>query len=137
MDELNIGTKTLSKWDKDWKSFGKLSCINFNELNGHFGIYRFYLHNELVYLGVASEINSKSNSGFRKRLTDYIRPSNSARKSKAGQRIYANRDEIDVEIIDIGQDQISAIIACMLEYPMIAKHRPGWNKRHNSRTRTK
>ena len=124
LDEIIIGHKRLAEWDKEWKPIGKLADINLGILKGKYGVYRGILNYKIVYLGVASEYKK----GLKKRLNDYIRKSDSGRNFDAGRKMHKHKNEIDIEIIYVGDDNLSSIISCMLECPMIAKHDPRWNR---------
>lgn len=123
-DHVQVGDKIVKDWDKKWNNQGLLSQLNLDELYGFFGVYRIISNKEVVYIGTASEYNEYSKRGFHKRLGDYKRNSGS---SKSAKRICMNQDKLYVEIINIGSDKLSSIIADMLEAPLLVKYHPKWN----------
>ena len=78
-----------------------------------------------MYIGRAVELN---NGGFRKRLSDYRRDSDSARRHKSGSTIYENLDSISVDVLVVGTDQDAIEVTKKLEGPFIQKYQPPWNK---------
>lgn len=119
------GGKTLIEWDCEWRYAGRLGSMSLTEYNRYVGLYRAKLNGRIVYIGRAIEWN---NGGFRKRLSDYRRDSNSARKHGSGQKMYAHRDELDIELLIVGTDGEAAQLASKLEGLMVGKYNPEWNK---------
>ena len=68
------------------------------------------------------------NGGFRKRLSDYRRQSDSARTHTSGRIINENLDDIVTYILVVGHDEQAVEITKKLEGKFIAKYRPAWNK---------
>lgn len=102
--------------------------INLTQYNKNVGLYRARLGGRIVYIGKAIEWN---NGGFRKRLSDYTRESSSARKHGSGQKMYAHRNELVIELLIVGGDAKAAEITPKLEALMIGKYNPEWNKVRN------
>ncbi|WP_147565120.1 hypothetical protein [Clostridium tyrobutyricum] len=125
-----IGDKTLEQWDHRWQSLGILSDINLSPYNHYVGVYRAILAGRIIYIGRAIEWN---NGGFRKRLSDYRRESNSARHHGSGQKMYLHRDQLHIDIIVTGSDEQSAKVATQLEVRLIAKYVPEWNVKINNK----
>lgn len=88
------------------------------------GLYMHKINGRIMYIGRAVEYN---NGGFRKRLSDYCRDSDSARKHPSGQKIYANRYRIQTYVMVVGKDREAAERTKLLEKQYIARHNPPWN----------
>ena len=83
-------------------SLGILGNVKLSDLkafNHSIGIYMMTLGVLPVYIGRAIEFN---NGGLRKRLRDYIRNGNSARKHTSGRLINQHKDELKLYIIELG-----------------------------------
>ena len=78
-----------------------------------------------MYVGRAIELH---NGGFRKRLSDYRRDSDSARKHKSGQLINEHIDQIATDIMIVGNTEEAVQLTNILEDQFIAKYNPPWNK---------
>ncbi|NOI73987.1 hypothetical protein [Vibrio owensii] len=105
-----------------WIQLGFLdeSDCDFSIYNKDIGVYKGELNGELVYIGKAIELN---NGGFRKRLRDYTRESDSARNYPAGIKMFENKDKV---IISISlSDTVNE--ANMLEKELIKTLNPKWN----------
>jgi len=120
-----LGGKTVSQWEGGWQSIGVLADANLTPYNKSVGLYRARLNGKVVYIGRAVEY---SNGGFRKRLSDYRRQSNSARKHGSGQKMNANSDQLNIEILVTGGDKYAAEVAKKLETLLVGKYKPEWNK---------
>ena len=108
-----------------WISIGKLKTADLAPYNHCIGLYRHKVNGRIMYIGRAIEYN---NGGFRKRLSDYRRNSDSARKHTSGQIINQHLDEIETEILIVG-DSVDAVEQTkMLEKEYIARYNPAWNK---------
>ncbi|MGE6384037.1 MULTISPECIES: GIY-YIG nuclease family protein [Alteromonadales] len=98
------------------------SNCDFSRYNKCIGVYKGELKGELVYIGKATERN---NGGFRKRLRDYTRISQSARGYSAGDNMFKNK-----QIIKISIQVVSTVKeAENLEIQLIKKLKPKWNFR--------
>lgn len=122
------GGKSVSEWDCEWKSIGKLKDANLTPYNNCVGLYRHVVNGKTKYVGRAIELN---NGGFRKRLSDYRRESNSARKHSSGRIIYEHLDEITTYILVVGYTQEAVEITKKLEGEFVRKYNPEWNKQIN------
>lgn len=118
------GGKTLRQWESSWKSIGTLTTANLSSLSNYVGLYRASLGSEIVYIGRATEY---SNGGLRKRLSDYTRKSNSARKHNSGRLMHKHADDLRIEVLITGSDAEAANIAKQLERCFIGKYKPKWN----------
>ena len=58
-----------------------IKMANLTPYNHCVGLYRHVINGKTMYVGRAIELH---NGGFRKRLSDYCRESNSARKHTSG-----------------------------------------------------
>ncbi|MBQ8496037.1 MAG: hypothetical protein IJ489_01085 [Clostridia bacterium] len=122
--------KTISGWDTEWISIGYLKNADLTPYNHCVGLYRHTINGETRYLGRAIELN---NGGFRKRLSDYRRDSESARKHQSGQTIYTHLEEIETYILIIGDTEEAVQATKTLEKAFINKYNPDWNKvKYNS-----
>lgn len=125
-----IGGKTLDKWDSCEKKIGILGTLQgeLSDYNSCVGIYKAYYKGEVVYIGRAIELN---NGGFRKRLTDYIRKSDSARGTNSSSKMNKYKDEIKIGIIIVGNNDEAIQITKQLEKMLIGKYKPEWNVEFN------
>jgi len=114
-------TETLS-----WIPLGLLTetTTDFSTYSKDIGIYRAILADEVVYIGKATELD---NGGLRKRLRDYTRSSTSARNYPAGQLMYANRNNIRIEIVVFNRSLGSVPEIDALEAQLIREIKPIWN----------
>lgn len=114
-------TETLS-----WIPLGLLTetTTDFSTYSKDIGIYRAILDDEIVYIGKATELD---NGGLRKRLRDYTRSSHSARNYPAGQLMYANRNNILIEIVVFNRSLESVPEIEALEAQLIREIKPIWN----------
>ena len=121
-----IAGKTLEEWERDLDEIGILKKISLGKYNKDIGVYYFYLEDELVYIGRAIEYK---NGGFRKRLSDYTRKSNSGRKNKTGQKIHDYSHLLVTKILCVGRTKEDVDTVKKLERELIKLHTPSWNKR--------
>jgi hypothetical protein len=124
----SIGGRTVEEWDRMWQSVGVLADADLAPLNRSVGLYRAILHGQVMYIGRAMEWD---NGGFRKRLSDYRRDSDSGRKHGSGQKMFAQRDELWIEVLVTGEDAAAADVARRLEPLFVGKYRPAWNVMFN------
>ncbi|MEL0628872.1 hypothetical protein [Psychromonas aquatilis] len=105
-----------------WICIGLLdeSDCDFSNYNNKIGAYKGEIDGELVYVGKATELN---NGGYRKRLRDYTRVSNSARNYPAGLKMHENKSNIIISI----QIVSTADEAVILERELIGNLNPKWN----------
>ena len=120
----HLQEKTLNDWEKEWTNIGILANIDLSPFASSVGVYKASLNGKIVYIGRAIEFD---NGGFRKRLSDYTRESDSGRKHKSGKLMYEHADNLNISIITTGSDSESASIAKELERMLVAKHNPEWN----------
>ena len=123
-----FGGKTVSEWDCEWQYIGKLKDANLTPYNSCVGLYRHGVNGTTKYVGRAIQLN---NGGFRKRLSDYRRESNSARKHASGRTIYENLDRIETYILVVGNTQEAVEITKKLEGEFVRRYNPEWNKQFN------
>lgn len=107
-----------------WTPLGLLSeaTTNFEKYNKDVGVYRAILNNEIVYIGKATELKSR---GFRKRLRDYTRKSDSARNYPSGRLMYQHRNEVCIEIFILTGSSAETIER--IEAQLIDATNPKWN----------
>ena len=117
--------KTVDSWDTEWQSIGMLKTADLTPYNKSVGLYKLVVNGEIKYIGRAIELN---NGGFRKRLSDYRRDSDSARKHQSGQTIHQNLDKIEAYILVVGSDETAVQITKSLEPMFIKKYSPEWNR---------
>ncbi len=109
-----------------WIKLGPLdeSACDFSVYAKDIGLYRAVINGDIVYVGKATELN---NGGFRKRLRDYSRSSNSARNYPAGRLMHQHRESIEIEILIYERsDSIISRIADD-EHKLIELLQPKWN----------
>lgn len=125
-----LGGRTADQWDNSESNIGILGTLqgNLTNYNSCVGVYKAYYKGKLVYIGRAIELN---NGGFRKRLTDYIRESDSARGTGSSSKMNIYKNEISIGIIVVGNDEESIEITKQLEKMLIGKYRPEWNVKFN------
>ena len=116
-----IEGKTLSQWESSWRSIGTLDSADLSAVNKAIGIYRARLEGSIVYVGRAIEV---SNGGFRKRLSDYTRKSDSARQTDAGHSMHEHSEMLAIDILET--ETVDA--AAKLERYFVGKYQPRWNK---------
>lgn len=122
------GGKTIEEWNHEWECIGPLKSCNLTPYNRCVGLYRMVIGGETKYVGRAIELN---NGGFRKRLSDYRRESDSARKHNSGSTIHQHIDEIQVYLLIVGNDQEAVNVTRKLEGLFIALYKPEWNRQIN------
>lgn len=119
---------TSEKADKpqrlNWIYIGTLDNVANNDLRHVVGLYKAVLNGKTVYIGRAVEY---SNGGLKKRLADYTRQSDSARKHKSGQLMHQNASDLKMYVMVTGSDSEAANRARELETEMINRYRPEWN----------
>lgn len=120
--------KSISEWDREWIDIGMLKDANLTPYNHCVGLYRHVVNGETKYVGRAIELY---NGGFRKRLSDYRRASNSARTHTSGRIINENLDRIRTYILIVGNDEEAIYVTKQLEGRFIERYRPEWNKMIN------
>lgn len=121
--------KTVEQWDKEWICIGPLKTANLTPYNRCVGLYRHVVNGRTMYVGRAIELY---NGGFRKRLSDYRRQSNSARKHLSGRTINEHLDEIITYILIVGDTEEAVLETKRLEGQFIAYYGyPEWNKQLN------
>ena len=120
--------KTLSEWDREWKCIGALKTANLTPYNHCVGLYRHVVGGKTMYVGRAIELY---NGGFRKRLSDYRRAGDSARRHTSGKTVNENLDRITTYILIVGDTMDAVETTKKLEKQFIAKYNPPWNKQLN------
>lgn len=110
-----------------WLPLGLLTeaSSDFSTYSEDIGIYQAILNDKVVYIGKATELE---NGGFRKRLRDYTRSSTSARNYPAGKLMYANRENLQIEIILFNRTFESIPKIEALETQLIKEMKPIWNR---------
>lgn len=125
-----MGGRTTDQWDSTEINIGILGTLqgSLTRYNRCVGVYKAYYRGKLVYIGRALEL---TNGGFRKRLTDYIRESDSARGTGSSSKMNMYKNEINIGIIIVGTDEKAIEITTQLEKMLIGKYRPEWNVEFN------
>jgi hypothetical protein len=123
------GTKTFDDWDSEWICLGPLATANLSPHNKAIGLYRHVVGGKTVYIGRAIEWN---NGGFRKRLSDYRRDSDSGRTHTSGKTININLDKIITYVLIVGYDNSAVETTKQLEKQFILHYSPEWNVMFNS-----
>ncbi len=120
-----IGGKTLREWESGWQYVGYLDSIDLSRYSSYVGLYKAKLDGEVMYVGRAVEY---SNGGIRKRLSDYTRASDSARKHTSGRLMHANAADLKIYLLLVGTDEEAVAATKQLERYFIGKYSPAWNK---------
>lgn len=123
-DEIRIGGRTFEQWDRMWIPLGFLKDANLTPYNHSVGLYRHKVGGKIMYIGRAIELN---NGGFRKRLSDYRRESDSARKHQSGKKINQYLNDIWTDVLVVGNDANAVTITKKLEEKFISVYQPEWN----------
>lgn len=122
-------SKDILHWDNEWICIGPLKTANLTPYNHCVGLYRHVVGGKTMYIGRAIELY---NGGFRKRLSDYRRESNSARKHQSGRIINEHLDEITTYVLIVGDTEQAVVETKKLEGQFIAYYGyPEWNKQIN------
>lgn len=128
----NVGNDRFEKirqLDKKWIRIGKLERANLTPYNSCVGLYKHVINGKVMYIGRAIELY---NGGFRKRLSDYCRNSDSARKHKSGRIIHENLDKIVTYILIVGDTEEAIEETKRLEGEFIRYYGiPKWNVQIN------
>ncbi len=127
-DDLNYTDNYPLKWECIGNLFEAYLSGKLSNYSHYVGLYMHTINGEVKYIGRAIEYN---NGGFRKRLSDYCRDSNSARKHKSGQVIFENKDIITTYLLVVGSDESAANRTITLEKEYIRKYNPPWNVQYN------
>ena len=111
---------------EQWNQLGPLSesTTDFSNYYQDIGVYRAILEGEIDYIGKATELN---NGGFRKRLRDYTRTSDSARNYPSGRLMYQHKDKLHIEILVFERTESSVAMIESRERQLIAEIAPKWN----------
>jgi hypothetical protein len=129
--EVLFAGQTISQWDGKWIRLGTLSSLTLEHLtpyNKHIGLYKAEMNGKVAYLGKAVEY---SNGGFRKRLRDYVRGSDSARTHGSGKKMNEHVNSLTISILLVGNSAEDVETVVALEKAMIGRYEPGWNVQHN------
>ena len=119
-----IGGKTFAQWDSMWQCIGRLETADLSAYNHCVGLYKHTVGGKIKYIGRAIELN---NGGFRKRLSDYRRDSDSARKHQSGQTIHENLDKNVTYVLVVGDDEEAVQVTKVLERVFIQHYVLEWN----------
>ncbi|WP_270584497.1 hypothetical protein [Bacillus smithii] len=92
--------------------------------NKSIGLYKAVMNGEIVYIGRAVEY---ANGGFRKRIRDYTRENNSARKHQSGQKMNQYANYLDIYFLVVGNSAEDVNHVKILEAAFIQKYQPKWN----------
>ncbi len=117
--------RTIRQWENSWQHAGYLDRIDLSPYSSYVGLYKAELGGKVMYVGRAIEY---SNGGIRKRLSDYTRQSDSARKHTSGRLMHANASDLRISLLVVGQDREAAEATRILERYFIRKYSPEWNK---------
>lgn len=115
---------SLGEWDRKWVCIGPLKTANLTPYNHCVGLYRHVINGETVYVGRAIELN---NGGFRKRLSDYRRESDSGRTHTSGRLINQNLSKITTYVLVVGDTEEAVDTTKELEKLFVKKYNPKWN----------
>lgn len=111
--ELHIRRKGVLGEFANWRKLVDVSV----------GLYLMVWHNDPVYVGRAVQVGR----GLRTRIADYIRKSQSGRKTEAGRWINRHRNEIVVSVFPIGENLECASLTRLFEVLLINRLHPPLN----------
>lgn len=117
-----IGGKSLQDWNREWRQIEGGLRLHHPELRHVVGLYRFSLSGSIKVLGKGTD----KSAGLAKRLSDFRRLSDSARKHHAGLLAHEHLDDLTVEVLITGTGAKAREIARRLRAPMIRLHQPAW-----------
>jgi len=129
--ELLFAGQTADRWDRSWQSLGRLSNLSLGTLstyNKSIGLYKAEMNGKVMYIGRAIE---HSNGGFRKRLRDYVRDSDSARSHKSGGKMNEHAHQLNISIVVVGSSAEEVDAVKSLEKALVLKYAPPWNVQFN------
>ena len=129
--ELLFAGQTADRWDRSWQSLGRLSNITLGTLstyNKSIGLYKAEMNGKVMYIGRAIE---HSNGGFRKRLRDYVRDSDSARTHQSGGKMNEHAHQLNISIVVIGNSAAEVEAVKSLEKALVLKYAPPGNVQFN------
>ena len=124
LNHRKTNSASLSEWDSKWVCIGPLKTANLTPYNHCVGLYRHVINGETVYVGRAIELN---NGGFRKRLSDYRRESDSGRTHTSGRLINQNLSKITTYVLVVGDTEEAVETTKELEKLFVKKYNPKWN----------
>lgn len=125
--QLIVKGKSVDEWDRHWRFIERLSEMELSHLksyNKSIGLYKAVMNGEIVYIGRAVEY---ANGGFRKRIRDYTRENNSARKHQSGQKMNQYANYLDIYFLVVGNSAEDVNHVKILEAAFIQKYQPKWN----------
>lgn len=123
MDDPTIGGRTLSEWEREWERKKGGFAVTHNDLRQALGLYRAILGDEVVAIGRAIEVGR----GLNKRLGDLRRSKGSAGGHHLGRMIRKHIDDLELEVLVVGQNPHAAEITKALRREMVRFHQPAWN----------
>lgn len=129
--DILFAGQTAERWDRSWKNLGRLSNITLGTLstyNKSIGLYKAEMNGKVMYIGRAIE---HSNGGFRKRLRDYVRDSDSARTHKSGGKMNEHAHQLNISIVVVGNSAEEVDAVKSLEKALVLKYAPPWNVQFN------
>lgn len=129
-NQMVFGGLTVSQWNSRWIRLGMLGSLTLEDLspyNSNIGLYKAEMKGQVAYVGKAIEY---SNGGFRKRLRDYVRDSDSARTHGSGKKMNEHADQLHLSILVVGNSLEEVETVKALEIAMISKLNPSWNVQH-------
>lgn len=129
--DILFAGQTAERWDRSWQSLGRLSNITLGTLstyNKSIGLYKAEMNGKVMYIGRAIE---HSNGGFRKRLRDYVRDSDSARTHKSGGKMNEHAHQLNISIVVVGNSAEEVDAVKSLEKALVLKYAPPWNVQFN------
>ncbi|NLH92731.1 MAG: hypothetical protein GX466_00690 [Candidatus Cloacimonetes bacterium] len=125
MEVPTVGGRTFREWESKWQYVGYLDSIDLSPYSSYVGLYKAELDGKVMYVGRAVEY---SNGGIRKRLSDYTRESDSARKHTSGRLMHAHAADLEIYVLLVGRDEEATEATRKLERYFIGKYSPEWNK---------
>jgi hypothetical protein len=122
--EALIGGFTLAQWETRWAHIPGGFADPPRNLVGKSGLYRVVLNGETIAIGKSS---GGGGSDLKKRISDFTRPSASARNYQTGEFVNANYAALGLMVLVTGSGRAARDLAAALKNPMTALHRPRGN----------
>ena len=123
--DVVIQGKKVAQWELEWQRRAGGFTGDRTDLRHKIGLLRAVLNGTVMYIGVATE----HKGGLAKRIADFVRESNSARKTFAGQKIHESRHVLELEVLLISAGANARSDAKQLKSLMLMIRRPEWNQR--------
>ncbi len=112
---------TIDEWEKHWKHVPDWQNADTPELRTHCGLIRFRLRDDIMYISRAA-----GKRGFHKRLRDILCRGTGPRNHHGGRMVYSHRDQVEADILILGDRSMSPTKINPLKAAMLLIHDPEW-----------